>query len=1156
MKRWAHRIRQQSNMGPNIAHAGRGNINLISNLGLGFLPEAYKADALALLPGQFLDREAEQAELIDLAMSDGYAWYQGSPWTGKSALMAWLVANTPPSIRMACFFVNSRIPGEADSNAFTRAMVRQLARIANIEIGSEIPGEARSGQLAHILSCAAKVVNNSDQRLVIVVDGLDEDQGHSPSIAYTLPRRLPAGVRIIVSSRPYPLLPSDVPGDHPLRACRPRTLEPSPHAIKIRDNAAYEIARHLNISKYREIVGLLVAAGGGGLSSADLAELTGAQSSASITDLMHTELGRIIDVLPRNSQIAQPAWMLAHDMLLRTAKDRLDEELPRYLGQINQWADCYRQEHWHASTPDYLLHSYTHMLLGVGDLGRAVELAIDHQRHELIFRRTNTDAVTLNEIASVQLSLRQGDDQDLKALAKLAFHKFSIRARSAALPDDLPLVWAELGDLDRAEALARTIAWPEERALTLVDVAYKIASVDTERACALCASAEAVIPHIDRTGGRVGVLSGIVGVLASFDPDRAEQFTNSLDDPRTMALGLAEVAEALIDSDPERAAKLCERAIELAPPFVNEYYSLDALTEPAQILAGIDFSRAKALADKINEPQIQAAVLIAIANAVASKDVERAKLLCTTVLQLVEASSESSWRENDRQDNLANVAVIVAAIDLDKAKVIAMSITDPRKRVKALTNVAVAAIPNIPRQAEELALSLAQDDSSSSPLAKFAKALAASDVDGSQELAYTINDISERASILIRVMEIVGRTSPERALKICDTVEELVYSVDDPVKRPALLTNMAAGIRSVSSERAFKLCEAAERAARLLPNFVSLGCVASKIAAALGCVDPGRAVRFCAVSEFIAENLVDSSSGRDFVLAEVALALAAIEPDHAMNVLDSIRDGELYADALCKMVGDVARADPSRIGGLLEMIKGFEYYGPSSYQEMGGMLEQLARADLEAARLFAASISGSDPLGRIITSALITRAIQEAEPQAASRLRDEAIQIVPTVSETYERAVALAWVAFAFSSLDQRRASELLDEAEREADSVLKSRHHEMALARMVYPIAMTAPNRAERICESLVEKDWHAYALADFCRAASEGRAVHLASARAALATLLVETEYDLLGGDWTSSLNSLASIDPPAISAIADQFDSEVARYPELATHGSESQ
>ena len=60
------------------------------------------------------------------------------------------------------------------------------------------------------------------QRLVLVVDGLDEDRGVTTgpdaySIAALLPARPPAGLRVIVAGRPDPPVPADVPDDHPLR---------------------------------------------------------------------------------------------------------------------------------------------------------------------------------------------------------------------------------------------------------------------------------------------------------------------------------------------------------------------------------------------------------------------------------------------------------------------------------------------------------------------------------------------------------------------------------------------------------------------------------------------------------------------------------------------------------------------------------------------------------------------------------------------------------------------------------------------------------------------------------------------------------------------------------------------------------------------------
>src|SRR4029453_4754696 len=73
-----------------------------------------------------------------------------------------------------------------------------------------------------LLEQAADRCRQAGQRLILVVDGLDEDRGATPgrdgrSIAALLPASPPAGMRIIVAGRPDPPLPLDVPAGHPLR---------------------------------------------------------------------------------------------------------------------------------------------------------------------------------------------------------------------------------------------------------------------------------------------------------------------------------------------------------------------------------------------------------------------------------------------------------------------------------------------------------------------------------------------------------------------------------------------------------------------------------------------------------------------------------------------------------------------------------------------------------------------------------------------------------------------------------------------------------------------------------------------------------------------------------------------------------------------------
>ena len=142
-----------------------------------------------------------------------------------------------------------RLAGQADSVAFTEAMVEQLAAVADESASMTPVGRERERIL--LLDLAARRVGERQERLLLVVDGLDEDEGappasRKPSIASLLPRRPAGNVRVLVTSRPHPGIPTDVPGDHPLRRCVPRVLEPSPFARHIELAATNELMEQLH----------------------------------------------------------------------------------------------------------------------------------------------------------------------------------------------------------------------------------------------------------------------------------------------------------------------------------------------------------------------------------------------------------------------------------------------------------------------------------------------------------------------------------------------------------------------------------------------------------------------------------------------------------------------------------------------------------------------------------------------------------------------------------------------------------------------------------------------------------------------------------------------------------------------------------------------
>jgi hypothetical protein len=226
-------------------------------------------------------RSDELAELAAFCASDEqYVWWQGGPWSGKTALMAAFVLNPPPGVDVVSFFVTRRYAAQSDSVAYVEMLIDQLSALLDQAPPAVLPRTARHAVYLRLLAEAAERAAVKGRQLVLLVDGLDED-AHStgfevPSIASMLPRSPAAGLQVVVTSRLEMRVPTDVAPDHPLRSCRIRPLVQSKYVRRIQEAARQELNGLLHAGKAdTDIVGLLVAAGGG-LTQADLAELTGA----------------------------------------------------------------------------------------------------------------------------------------------------------------------------------------------------------------------------------------------------------------------------------------------------------------------------------------------------------------------------------------------------------------------------------------------------------------------------------------------------------------------------------------------------------------------------------------------------------------------------------------------------------------------------------------------------------------------------------------------------------------------------------------------------------------------------------------------------------------------------------------------------------------
>jgi hypothetical protein len=440
-----------------------------------------------------LEREEELRELEEFCAADdgggqrAYVWWQAGPWAGKSALMAEFVSRQSAGAEVVSYFIGERF-GNNDRESFVQKMNQQLTAVAGQD-----PAQPGAGpqEFAGLCNAAAEACRRQGRRLVVVVDGLDEDSGGGPgghSIAALLPARPPAGMRLIVTGRPHPLLPGDLPQDHPLR--QPdivRPLSPSPRAQVISDMAERELERLLNDTPVgSDLLGLLVAARGA-LSDQDLSEVLDVRPH-DVKRRLRSITGRsfLVDErrhLARPQPAADPRpYLLGHEELRRTA---LAELGPSVVGacadRLHAWADAYQAKGWPSHTPSYLLYDYPHMLRSAGSTERVVSLALDPRRQLALVARSSVDTALADLEAARQLVELDGA-KDLGVLAALTASRDLLREDARALPPSIPVAFAALGHSRRAIDLARIAPYTSDRAARLAQVARALAGSDPRHA--------------------------------------------------------------------------------------------------------------------------------------------------------------------------------------------------------------------------------------------------------------------------------------------------------------------------------------------------------------------------------------------------------------------------------------------------------------------------------------------------------------------------------------------------------------------------------------------------------------------------------------------------------------------------------------------------
>ncbi|MBL1074054.1 caspase family protein [Nocardia sp. 2] len=521
---------------------------------------AYYAQIREIAPADHLDnREHELAELAAFCDGDDqYIWWQAGPWAGKTALMSSFALHPPDHVRVVAFFITSRLASQADHTAFNDAILEQLSELLPDKRGTITATTGNRDALRRqLIDLAAERAATSGTRLVLLIDGLDEDEG-SPSIASLLPKKPHPHLRIIVAGRPNPALPLDVATIHPLRTCRRRILADSTRAGDIRRVARLELDRMLKGSDgSRDILGFITAAGG--LTSPELEDLTNLPPFR-IDEILAGVTGRTFRTRPSRYALDH-INLLAHETLQSEAERAFGRTLlDDYRTRIHAWADHYRDRAWPADTPTYLLTRYFSMLQARNDLLRMAALALDSVRHDRLLRLTGGDITARREISRVSEHLGGQPELDLLTLCTLSMRRQRLSLRGKNIPPNLPVAFAVLGEHDRADSLAESIIDPERRIeahIRLIAVRERTEYRERDRN-----AVEALLPSLRHSDNYDAALCALAAALISAgDVDSAEALVGRIRqlEPRMRVLAL--LAEAWSTTGCDAAA--AQAAVEI-----------------------------------------------------------------------------------------------------------------------------------------------------------------------------------------------------------------------------------------------------------------------------------------------------------------------------------------------------------------------------------------------------------------------------------------------------------------------------------------------------------------------------------------------------------------------------------------------------------------
>jgi hypothetical protein len=494
--------------------------------------------------GGLLDRGAELGELRAFTLPGQgtvrpYADWVAAGWAGKTALAAQFVLDPPPGVDIVAFFV-SRPQGE-QTTQFREHACDQLAALVN----KEAPPGPDAATFSALWGEAGAEAEARGRILVLLIDGLDENEPQSPTIASLIPDDIQAGPdrhrRVIVIRRDPPEL--DLADDHPLRSpqtCVSKTLVGSSHAAAREQEAGQALRDFLDEQQAADVLGLLAAAGP--LTAAEVAALLAAESPAPrdsrlyvplVQRLLQEAVGRGL-LWPLDD--GSDRYAFQHNDLLQLTIAKLGQgTIEAHQDAIKRWADSFADLGWPEATPAYLLVGYPQFLARLPELARLAVLTTP-ARIERLGVRTGDGAAAAGELTLALGQLASLDQPELSLAFPLALRREMLLVTLAKYPASLIAAHAGLKHWSRAERLASQLERPADRAAALADIGGRAAQAgQPQLADALftkaLAAAATIIEYYPRSGQLIAIA-------------RTAAFAHHLLDPRVVAAEFADPADA------------------------------------------------------------------------------------------------------------------------------------------------------------------------------------------------------------------------------------------------------------------------------------------------------------------------------------------------------------------------------------------------------------------------------------------------------------------------------------------------------------------------------------------------------------------------------------------------------------------------------------